>query len=283
MIYDPHAQDTHSHLRHRKEILSMRNSIVALALLTGLSVQGLQAQTYSDVRSAQASATQEVARITPVREAILREAALTLGAQWGLGDRSREIIKVLEGSSSQLDRRFEFGALMLGVGYLPPVISEARDAVAIEGATMRVAKAIYIIDEPPRPVLVAPTWRDWLYVGLDDELRPSPGSRDAILPKDRAESAFWASEMDRAYQEGRKQADEVFDLNMARLQRSYSGMRRYYDLFKRGMVSAPMIVAASSVSSIKDPNTIVLGDVVFSVTVAAGFIENPNAWVPLAD
>jgi len=242
-----------------------------------------EAQTFSDLQNAHASQAVAVVRLTPVREAALRDAAIKLGVQWGLGDRSREIERVMEDMAPKLDRRFEFGALLMGVGFLPPVISEARDAVAIEGTTMRVAKVIYKIDEPPRPVRIAPTWRDWLYVGLDSGLRPAAPTTEALLPRDEAERAFWKNTLNRAYIEGQAQANEVFELNLARLQRTYDGMRRYYDLYKRGIVTAPQIAAADSVFSRVDPNTVVIGNTVFSVTVSTQFNEKTEAWVPLAN
>lgn len=241
------------------------------------------AQSFKDLHNANASNAVTPIRLTPVREAALRDAAIRLGVQWGLGDRSRELVKIMSDMESKLDRRYEFGALMMGVGFLPPVISEARDAVAIEGTTMRVSKLIYKIDEPPRPVRIAPTWRDWLYAGLDPELRPSTPTEASQLPRDDVEKAFWKSELDRSYKEGITQAQEVFDLNLDRLERTFAGMRRYYDLYKRGVVTAPMIATASSVINRTDPNTIFIGDTVFSVTVATQFNDKADAWVPLSN
>ena len=252
-------------------------------MLAGAASSVLAQASFNDVRKARSNgAATSAPALTPVREAVLREAAMNLGAQWGLGDRSRELMGVMQNASSKLDQRYAFGALLMGVGYLPPVISEARDNVAIDGTTMRVAKAIYVIDEPPRPVRVTPTWRDWLYVGLDSELRPQIPEQDIVLPRDAQEVAYWDAQLKLAYEEGRAQADQVFDLNMARLQRTYMGMRRYYDLFKRGMVTAPQIVSASSVINKTDPNTLIVGDMVFSVVVDATFNENGSQWVPLA-
>lgn len=261
-----------------------RLSLVALASMAfiGMSMDA-QAQSFSDVKNVRAPTGPSSVRLTPVREAALRDTAIRLGFQWGLGDRSREIVQITESDSSQLDRRYEFGALMIGVGFLPPVISEARDSVAIDGTTMRVAKVIYKIDEPPRPVRIAPTWRDWLYIGLDSGLRPSAPTGEGLLPRDESEQAFWKSEIDRSYEEGRLHADEVFELNLAQLQRTFMGMRRYFDLYKRGIVTAPKIVSASSVVNRTDPNTVLIGDTVFSVTVSAQFNEKTEAWVPLSN
>ncbi len=263
----------------RPGLSAMGVAIVALLL----NSQGVYAQSFSDVRNAKAPTGPASVRLTPVREAALRDTAIRIGFQWGLGDRSREIIKITESEATKLDRHFEFGALMIGIGFLPPVISEVRDSVAIDGTTIRFGKVIYHIDEPPRPVRIAPTWRDWLYVGLDDGLRPVAPTGDGLLPRDEQEQAYWAAQIDMAYAQGRSQAEEVFELNRAQLKRTFSGMRRYFDLYKRGIMTAPQIVSASSIINRTDPNTVVIGDVVFSVIVGAQFNEKTDAWTPLSN
>lgn len=222
------------------------------------------------------------ARIPAVREAVLRDTALVLGVQWGLGDRSREIERVLEASTVDLDKRFNFGRLLLGASFLPPVIHEARDVRSLEGRVFRAAKVTYTIAEPPRPVVVAPTWRDWLYLGLDPTLRPAAPAHGNLLPRDEAETAFWQRTLRAAYAEGRKQADDVYLVNLAALEATHRGMERYYDLYKRGVVSAPVIAQASGIADKKDPNTLVIGNTVIRVTIGAEFVDNANKWVPLA-
>lgn len=261
-------------------------SVAAVAAMVGVvTPAGAQPTTFEQILNAQPSVhgRDRSIRLTPVREAALQEAALLLGTQWGLGDRSREIAKQIEQMAAQLDRRYEFGALLMGVGYLPPVFSEARNSVAIDGATMRFGKVIYTMDEPPRPVRVAPTWRDWLYVGLDPDLRPDIPSNAISLPRDEDERAYWRQRVVSAYDEGRRQADEVFNLNLARLDRTYDGMRRYYDLVKRGIVKAPVIATASEIAKLEDPNTLIVGNMVFSIAVQPQFEVKADKWVPLAE
>ncbi|MDM7323120.1 MAG: type IV secretory system conjugative DNA transfer family protein, partial [Gammaproteobacteria bacterium] len=60
----------------------------------------------------------------------------------------------------------------------------------------------------------------------------------------------------------------------------YYGMRRYYDLLHRGMVSAPIIADAHSVMRQEDENTMVIGDTVFRVMVPSGFTQ-PEKWQPV--
>lgn len=220
-------------------------------------------------------------RIGPVRHTALRETAQTLGVQAGLGVESRRIMAILEARADQLDRRFRFNELMMDVGVLPPVISQADDAVALDGPTMRVAQRLYRLDEPARFVTAAPTWRDWLLVGLAPGLHPQVPQIQQLLPRDEQEQIFWQAAVDEAYATGVAQAQSIFDLNMARLERSYVGMRLFLDLYARGMVTKPQIVAAESIIERDDPRTIVVGSTVFRITRHSDFVEEFDRWKPL--
>jgi len=252
-----------------------------LLAFEGARAAPVELGSFADVLNATAATAVAEQRLTPVREAALRETAMVLGAQWGLGDRSREIVNQYESLRDRLDAKYQFNALMMGVGFLPPVISEARNAVSVEAAAMRVANRIWTIDEPARPIIVPPTWRDWLYLGLAPDLRPAAPTSAAVLPRDDAEKAFWQQHMRRGYDEGRKQAMDVFNLNLARLDRTYDGMRRFYDLYKQGRVTAPVIASATSIIDREDPNTVVVGNTVFRITAQTTFVTDTEKWKPL--
>jgi defect-in-organelle-trafficking protein DotC len=222
-----------------------------------------------------------VAVISPVREAALRDTARVLGAQAGYGDRSRAIVRELKTMENEMDRRFRFGDLMLGRGILPASIDEVIDPMAIEGDSFRVAHRIYRISEPARPVGNAPTWRDWIYLGLDPDLKPQAPERAQLLPQDEAEKKYWEQELRLAYKEGWDAAQAAFGLNLARLERSYLGMRRFFELYMRGMVTWPMVATASSLVEKKDPNTIIVGSTVFRITAPTVFVDAPDEWSPL--
>lgn len=220
-------------------------------------------------------------RIGPVRHTALRETAQTLGVQAGLGVESRRIMAILDARADQLDRRFRFNELMMGVGVLPPVISQAEDAVALDGPTMRVAQRLYRLDEPARFVTAAPTWRDWLLVGLAPGLHPRVPQAQHLLPRDEQEQMFWQAVVKEAYAAGVAQAQSIFELNMARLERTYVGMRLFLDLYARGMVTKPQIVAAESIIERDDAHTVVIGSTVFRITRHSDFVEEFNRWKPL--
>ena len=219
--------------------------------------------------------------LSPVREAALRDAAQALGVQTGLGEESRRIVELIALRSPALDARFRFNELVMGTGVLPPVISEIEDAVVLNGPVMRVAQRIYRIDEPARFVTIAPTWRSWLFVGLAPDLRPRMPQSQQLLPRDANEREFWSRVIDESYAAGVAQARSVFDANLARMERAYVGMRRFYELYARGMVTKPEIVAASSVIDREDPHTVVVGATIFKIARNTDFVEDDQRWRPL--
>lgn len=225
------------------------------------------------------------ASLSLVRESILRESAAVYGAREGLRAQSCLIAAEIEKQRADLDRRFRFADLMIGRGVLPPVISEARDSVALEDTVMRVASRVYRLDENARIVDVPPTWRDWLYVGLSGD-RCGGGPLDApseeqLRPQNAQEEAFYRRTLERSYNMGVQQARDVLESNLARLERTYFGMRRYFDLYARGMVSAPVIAASTDILVRDDPNTLIVGNTVIRITVPVDFVEKSNTWKPL--
>ncbi len=224
--------------------------------------------------------------ISIVRETALREAASTVGARAGLHDRSCELDAVLRKRTPDLDKQFRFSSMMMGRGMLPPVISEARDAVSFESSVMRIASRAYKLDEPAMLVDTPPTWRNWLYVGLStfgcDKPFPIPEVAAQLRPQNEKERAFFNQVLKETYEAGRAQAQQVFDKNLARLERTYQGMRRYFELFERGMVSAPMLVSDTEVVAMDDPNTLLVGNTVIRITNNASFIQRTEQWKPLA-
>jgi len=225
--------------------------------------------------------------LSVVRESILRESATVFGAREGLRFQSCLIHVEIERKRADLDQKFRFGDLMMGKGVLPPVISEARDSVALEDTVMRVASRVYRIDEGARIIDVPPTWRDWLLVGLtaDDcavAIKDAP-SQDQLRPQNSQEEAFFRSVLERSYNMGRQQARDVLASNLARLERTYFGMRRYFDLFARGMVSAPVIAASTDILVRDDPNTLIVGNTVIRITIPVDFVEKSDKWKPLGN
>lgn len=261
-------------------------SLIVAALLAASAISQAQTNSLDRVSGELTSPVGAEESISIVRETALRETAATVGARAGLHDRSCEIDAVLKKRAEALDRQFRFSSMMMGRGMLPPVISEARDTVSIGTSVMRIASRAYHLDEPAVLVDVAPTWRNWLYIGLTIEACDKAFKTPEVAPQQRPqndkERAYFNQVLQASYKAGRAQAQQAFDLNLARLERTYQGMRRYFELYERGMVSAPMLISETDVVAMDDPNTMLVGNTVIRITTNAAFVQKPEKWKPLA-
>ena len=228
------------------------------------------------------SVAKQLSSISYVRQQELRKTADVLGAQTGFADRSARIAALVRRDATRLDAAFPFNALMIGVGVMPPVIVETRGVVSLTNPeqVMRVADRTYEIVQPPRFVAIAPTWRNYLDIGLSS-VQPVIPSDSAELPQNSAERTFWKAEVRKAYANGVAQANAVFAKDLARLRRDYSGMRLFYALYARGMVSAPVIASTHDVQRPDGANGISLGDSTYRITARPSFTKS-STWTPIA-
>lgn len=260
----------------------MRRAAVAL-LVAGIFAAPAQASEQTLDRLMNASSADAASNISPVREAALKAGAMTLGTQTGLVERTREIEAMLKAKSLEMEKAFRFGDFVMGAGVLPPVITQTHNAQTVKENTMRLASSVYRIDAPARFFSGAPGWRDWLYMGLPlDEPEPKAPTEKQLLPQNAAERTFWKKTVREAYLSGREQAQQIFEDNLAHLEATYLGMRTYYDLYQRHMVSAPVIAKSQELVTHDDPNTIIVGDTLFRITVPSSFKTDVKDWVALA-
>ncbi|WP_025139619.1 type IV secretory system conjugative DNA transfer family protein [Achromobacter sp. DH1f] len=224
-------------------------------------------------------------RISPVREAILRPTAQALGTQTGMIEAANEILQVINDMGGTMDRTFRFGDLVMGQGVLPPVVVASHNTASLgeSGKTMRVAGSVYKIEEPARFFTGAPSWRDWLLMGLLAQAdAPALPTNPQLLPQDDKERAYWQDIIQKSYLQGREQAKRIFEENLAGLERTYLGMRTFYELHGRGLVSLPRLATSQDVVNQTDPNTIIVGDTVFRITVPSSFNTDTGRWKPTA-
>lgn len=268
---------------------SKASHFARLSILAMLANCGVAFAT-SEIDALMSSVKTEVpaeAELSVVREAILREAATALGARAGMMAKGCDIKTEIEKRSVGLDRRFRFSDLIMGKGLLPPVISEAKDSVSLTEKALRWSSRVYTLDEPARLIVNAPTWRDWLYVGMPmDGCGKNSNVVNSTLssvhrPSNPSEEKFFRSVLAKSYEQGKEAAQAVFDTNLARLNRSYAGMRNYFDLYQRGIVSAPVIVSNTDVVNNDDPNVLLIGDTLIRITMQPKFVSDPESWVPL--
>ncbi len=178
-----------------------------------------------------------------LRAPAMRDAALAYGAQGGLASISVEINRNLKDRASELSHTYDFSRLVIkgpdGAMVLPPVISEARDTweAQDEGKALRVADKYYEIISQSRFTPTAPLWHSYL---IRQYALPKPPP-DALLPKDDAERKYWATYVKLGWDMGANQARDIFQSDLRRLERDFTGMVRYKQLLDQKLVSAPVI------------------------------------------
>lgn len=180
-----------------------------------------------------------------LRAPALRDAALSYGARGGLAWASRQINSMLEAKANELSRVYDFNRMIIrengGVTLLPPVISESQDTYEQQdaGRTLRVADRYYKIIEQARFAPVAPLWHTYLMTTFSVPDKP----QDALLPKNDGERDLWKKFVAEGWDHGVDQALDTYRINLARLERDYTGMIRYSELLEKNMVSAPVVAS----------------------------------------
>jgi defect-in-organelle-trafficking protein DotC len=159
------------------------------------------------------------------RGEVLRQAALTYGAQGGLAGRAFAINEMLRRHEAQLDGTFDFRPLVVALGggqtlMRPPIVTEAQMAFAL-GESGQVARETGCIYEITR----------------EAPLRPA----EAALPRTKTEVAYWNKWVVEGWAAGERQAVEIFLSDLGRLERDIVGMARYQVLLRAGLVEAPKV------------------------------------------
>lgn len=228
------------------------------------------------VRSASAINEQKV---SVFRQDALREAALSLGSRGGLGAQGQSIRTDIESRAARLDALYQFSTLMTPQGVMPPVIVEGLSAMTVQPEVMKIADRIYRIEVKARFVSAAPTWRDYLYLGLPSDSRaalPHP----SLLPKSPEEQALWRQWITEGWNDGVRQANAIHEINLSRLDRDYQGMLRYSLLLAKGLVAEPSVGSDTAVVT-GNANEMILGSTVHRVTAPAKLVTDPALWRPV--
>lgn len=230
------------------------------------SLDSLLSPAAAEVRSA----------IPRMREQMIWEAACSLGARGGLAHRSHEIHAQLEERAPQLDR-LSFQPFMTSEGLLPPVISEERDSIRLEGErNKRAAGTIYRVVREARIVTMAPTWRDYLFAGLPLEVKVEM-PHQSFNPANSAEKTVWRQAVNECWKAGVAQADGVLEENFFRFERDYYGSIRYKMLVSNGMYEGLKIGAEYTPVS-GSRTEIIIDDQRYRITNAGGLVPDAGKW-----
>ncbi|MFC4236438.1 type IV secretory system conjugative DNA transfer family protein [Thalassospira xianhensis] len=190
---------------------------------------------------------EELSNEDRLRLPAMRTAAMSFGARGGLAWATRRISELLENQASNLSRTFNFSSFLIqgpsGTKILPPVISESRETYEQfdAGRSLRIADTYYEIIEQARFTPIAPLWHNYLLRTYSAPELPNP----ALLPKSAAEREVWQNFVAQGFEEGVRQAQNIFRNDMRRLERDFTGMVRYAELLEKGLVSEPIVANAN--------------------------------------
>lgn len=216
-----------------------------------------------------------------IRRDALKEAALSYGARGGLAWRTFEIRSELLGREGYLDKVYNFRELLIpapsGLMIEPPIVSEADNALIIDGAGTEAAVADRILNfsANARIVSTARLWNNYLERDWGD-VTPPP---DILRPIDAEERDVWIEEVNKGWEQGVRQADEIFEADLNQLAADYQGMVRYRMLLAQGMVSPPYALQVDrGVTGGGDEMRI--GDRAVQITGMPEFLPGSEQWQP---
>jgi len=176
--------------------------------------------------------------LSQLRVKSLRDSAMSIGAQGGLAWASEEINAHMNVDGKYLDSIFNFNAMVLSHGVMPPVLEEGDNSLNLaDPNTIRVADRTYKIVQQARFATTPPNWREYLWLSFSKPPLPDR----TLLPKSDFEQKIWREGIRTGWQKGIEQGYSIFQQNLARLKRDYRGMMLYRKLLQEKMISPPFV------------------------------------------
>ena len=212
--------------------------------------------------------------INSLRAQALRDTALSIGARGGLSWRTKKIQNILLNHEKNLDRIFNFYALLVEESVLPPVLIEARHALTINGNDLiRIADRNYKIIHQAKFVTSPPNWRGYVWKVFEQPEMPDK----SLLPKNKIEQDIWNKYIDQGWIEGVKQADLIFKENLSVLTRDFNGMVLYRKLLAQQMVTPPF-VSSIELGITGDRNNLTVNDRILKITAFPSLQTDGSQW-----
>lgn len=215
--------------------------------------------------------------VKQIRLQTLKQAAFSWGVQEGLHWRYGNIVESLDNQSLELHTVFSFNKFIVdGKMLLPSIIKADRIFEQTAEDRARTVNISFTLDKPARLVPQTPTWRDYLIRAIDEPQKP----HDVIFPRTSDESKVWIENLNRGWGEGVTQANEIFEIDLRRLQRDIEGMYRFRKLLAMGVVTMPKIASSKySVVKLDNGRTMNLNDVVYEISTQSDFTKTEK-WEP---
>lgn len=215
--------------------------------------------------------------VKQIRLRTLQQAAFSWGVQEGLFWRYQKIVELMESQSLELHTVFSFNKFIVdGKMLMPSIIEAQRIFDQTSDTSVRTVNVSFTLDKPARLVPQPPTWRDYLIRAIDEPQKP----HDVIFPRTSEEREVWIENLNRGWDEGVQQADEIYEIDLRNLQKDIEGMYRFRKLLTMGVVTMPRIASSKySVIKLDNGKTLNLNDVVYSITMQSDFTET-DKWEP---
>lgn len=215
-----------------------------------------------------------------IRDEALKEAALSYGARAGLAWRTFQTQRRIAEQEGNLTRIFDFAHLLIaaptGLLIEPPIVSEAQKAVIVGagGQTAATAERVYRINRAARIVTAPRNWRSYLERDWGKVDQPN----QQLMPKDETELAQWRRWLSQGWDEGVRQADDIFQADLDKLNTDYTGMIRYRELLAQGMITPPY--ATQEVRGVTGSATEMrVGDNGLAITGPSQFNTKSDRWI----
>lgn len=217
----------------------------------------------------------DTSSIPEIRASAIEGAAISFGTQAGYASRASKLNTALQSQSSYYDKIFNFSAVQLEPGFLPPVISEAKDTYNQTGDdVVRAANTVYKIEFPAKIVNVPPRWQSYLLIPFADPSVPDK----SLLPKTSAEKELWNQYAKKGWSVGIDQANDEFQGRLGRIKRDFEGMLRFKKLYEQGLVTKP-VLARSTLGITGGGNEMAVGERVIKITNKAQLNPNQSRWL----
>ncbi len=185
------------------------------------------------------------AGLSGARGEALQEAALSYGARGGLAARGFALNEMLRRYEAKLDSSYDFRNLVVQVGngqtlMRPPVVTEAQMAFALGdgGQTARETGRVYQITRQAQLSSAPPNWRTYLVRSWVNPTTPP----DDLRPRTSEEVQYWNKWVAEGWARGERQAVEIYQSDLSRLEADLIGMARYRVLLRAGLVEQPRVV-----------------------------------------
>jgi len=145
--------------------------------------------------------------------------------------------------------------------------------VSGDGQEAAVSDLMLKIGREARIVTAPREWRTYLERDWG-KVSPPP---DVLLPRNEQERMVWAKWVAQGWEAGYKQGDEIFQADLDRLVRDYTGMVRYRWLLSQNMISAPFALQEDR-GITGGGNEMRIGDRALSITGQSQLQARPEQW-----